>query len=242
MEAALAAIVTGITSVYNCNYLTNQPLMFRPRLKSAILIILTATGLNLLVIQLLDSGFPAAASGADYSQAVVAVRDHVPHWQKQATRLFSIPLLQRRYDKMYYLENSDSAEQHRLFVAAIHEALVRYDTVDIFLLAHHNRIINWLNDIDTLALKGIRLVYNCGCGDYDQGKQWKAKGVRYYIGHKGTFSWSPVFYFFFLKRWVNNQSVGDCIRQANKHLRLLLKAACISSSAVNETCANLYPF
>lgn len=207
-----------------------------------LLLVFIAVSMHLLAAYTLDCSYDKATRVNQYSEAAVAIRDQVPGWQKKATRFFSLPLLRRRYENVYYLEERDTALQRLQFIEAVQQAAALSDSVDIFLLAHSNSMYSWMNRVDAGAIKKIRLVYNCGCSDYYQGFYWRQLGVKYYAGHKGAYSLSPVFYFFFLKRWIKGQPLELCINKANRQVRWLLRLAGQTKQKADESCAALYPF
>jgi len=150
------------------------------------------------------------------SRAAVAIRDHVIPFQKWGTKLFTLPHLEDAYDRVYYLTQNGYHDKQYTFELAIEDALRHHDQVDIFLLAHGNRFIDWVEHIDPVLRQKIRLVYNTGCGDSRQAPMWLAIGADAYVGHPALHSLSPAFYFFFLRRWVRGYSLAEAVAEANR--------------------------
>lgn len=156
------------------------------------------------------------------TRAAVALRDHVIPFQKWGTKLFTLPHLEESYDRVYYLTQETFGDKREELAAAVADALATHDHVDLFLLAHGNRFVDWLDGIDPVARQKLRLVYNTGCGGADQGEDWIALGADAYVGHPALQSLSPVFYVFFLRRWVRGHGLADAVDAANRaaHRRL----------------------
>jgi hypothetical protein len=150
------------------------------------------------------------------SRAAVAIRDHVIPFQKWGTKLFTLPLLEEGYDEVYYLTQATFGDQRRELIDAVDDALRHHDQVDIFLLSHGNRFIDWIVLVDPVLREKIRLVYNTGCGNADQGEMWLAAGADAYVGHPAIHSISPAFYFYFLRRWVRGYPLADAVAEANR--------------------------
>lgn len=210
-------------------------------------IALIFTGIIFLIangaaIALSGFSFPSAKKAKDHSQAAIAVRDDVPLYQKTATRLFTKPYLKNLYDDFIYLEEIDTGVQRQKFVTGLSCLLRVYDSVDVYLLAHGNHMVKWLDEIGAAYRKRIRLVYNCGCNNARQHVEWRRLGVKYYLAHTGERSLSPVFFYFFIRRMANGTPFNKSIRYANRHTRILLRAIGFSKSKAEESCAVLYSF
>lgn len=167
------------------------------------------------------SDIPLFGSGKKKTWGAIAIRDNVNAFQKTGTALFTRNYL-RRYASSYYY-TQDRAEEHRgAFVSKLNELLRTCDSVDIFLLAHTNRYYEWVEEIDPLLRKKIHLVYNTGCSGFDQWETWKQLGVSHYVCHKSNVSISPVFYFYFLRRYFKSRSLREAITQSNIAMHLHL--------------------
>ena len=150
------------------------------------------------------------------TRAAVAIRDHVIPFQKWGTKLFTVPHLEDGYDRVFYLTQDGYGDKQVELAQAVEDALRRYDQVDIFLLAHGNRFIDWIAEVDPAVRHKIRLVYNTGCGGASQGAMWLSAGADAYVGHPAIHSLSPAFYFYFLRRWVRGYSLAEAVAEANR--------------------------
>lgn len=150
------------------------------------------------------------------TRAAVAIRDHVIPFQKWGTKLFTLPHLEDSYDKVYYLTQATFGDKRAELAAAVEDALRHYDEVDIFLLAHGNFFIHWIDGIDPALREKIRLVYNTGCSNASQGAMWLEAGADAYVGHPALHSVSPAFYFYFLRRWVRGYPLAEAVSEANQ--------------------------
>ncbi len=117
------------------------------------------------------------AAPAGRSRAAVALRDHVVPFQKWGTRLFTVPLLEEGYDRVYYMTQGHPGDRRAEMVAALDEALAKHDDVDLFLLAHGNRFVDWVEEVDPGLRRRLRLVYNTGCAGGWQAEEWLAAGA-----------------------------------------------------------------
>jgi len=102
--------------------------------------------------------------------------------------------------------------------------LKRYPQVDLFILAHDNRLVTWIEGLPAEQRERLRLVYNTGCYDLKQGPLWLSLGAKAYVGHPG-YSVSPVFYFYFLRRWTRGIKLADAIEESNALMRLIITRA-----------------
>jgi hypothetical protein len=154
-------------------------------------------------------------------RAAVAIRDDVVPFQKWGTRAFTLPYLDRQYERVHYFTQTSTDDRREAFVAAIVEAAGAHDTVDLFLLAHGNHYVAWLEDLAPDHARKLRLVYNTGCDDASQASRWLALGADAYVGHVGE-SQSPVFFVYFLRRWSAGWKVSDAVSKANAETATVL--------------------
>lgn len=180
---------------------------------------------QLTAIHLFDSAVSGTRRKSSFTVAAIAIRDQVPAYQKNATKYFSRRWLEKGYHRVAYIDNKDLIQQRELFISNLADLSDRFDSLDIFLLAHTNRIVDWVKTVDTKVRRKIRLVYNSGCLSYGQKLEWERLGVKYYLAHAGSYSLSPVFYFFFLKRWISGHPLQQSVVSANKSVGHLLKLA-----------------
>ena len=179
--------------------------------------------LFLLLIVLTDRPFWSGdISKGKNQRAAVAIRDNVTPFQKWGTRIFTWPYLTNSYGTTYYFTQTSWRDNRKEdFQNSLKVALENYEQVDIFILAHANVYHLWVAEIDEDLRTKIRLVYNTGCGDASQAERWLVLGADTYIGHPGA-SISPVFYFYFLRRWTQGYDVEEALEQSNRLTRNLL--------------------
>jgi hypothetical protein len=155
-------------------------------------------------------------TGRARTRAAIALRDHVIPFQKWGTKLFTLPLLEEAYDDVVYLTQDRPGDKRAELVAALERALAAHDDVDLFLLAHGNRFVDWVAAIDPALRARLRLVYNTGCGGAGQAADWRAAGADVYVGHAAPQSLSPAFYFYFLRRWARGWTLDEAVAAANR--------------------------
>ena len=164
---------------------------------------------------------PTGVVAGRESRAAVAIRDDVTPFQKWVTRAFTYGQLTANYDHVEYLTQESDDPKHSAFVTALEAALERYDAVDLFLLAHTNRYIDWVSEIDPDLRHRIRLVYNSGCQGTSQADDWLDTGAGVYVGHPGE-SESEIFYVYFLRRWLRGSSVHNALEASNRDTHAFL--------------------
>ena len=152
------------------------------------------------------------------TKAAIAIRDHVPDYQKLFTMQFTVPRLREAYDTYWYFTATADDSKRDEFLAALEEATTEYRAVDVFLLAHGNRYIDWVATLPAEQRARIRLVYDTGCGDDRQAPEWLALGVASFVGH-GDDNVAPVFYVSFLPAWLAGRSLEESVELSNAALR-----------------------
>jgi hypothetical protein len=166
-------------------------------------------------------------------RAALAIRDNVSPFQKWGSKQFTLPYLERYYDAAWYFTQTHRGDCKDAFISNLNTALQRYPEVDLFLLAHSNQYIDWVAELPSERRSHIRLVYNTGCRDLRQGPSWVNLGAKAYVGHPDV-SASPVFYFFFLRRWTRGAPLHDAMEESNNLMRLnLARAEVLSFGNVN---------
>ena len=129
--------------------------------------------------------------------------------------MFTVPYLEKSYGKVFYFTQYDQYDKEIDFKEALNEALINYEIVDIFLLAHSNQYYKWVLECNSEYLHKIRMVYNTGCSNIDQADYWIDIGSASYVSHKGNLSLSPIFYFYFLRRWAHGDSLDNAVKESN---------------------------
>ena len=68
-----------------------------------------------------------------------------------------------------------------------------------------------------------------------QGSAWLQLGAKAYVGHPGD-SASPVFYFYFLRRWTRGANLHEAIAESNRLMRsTLVKVESLSFGVVDAS-------
>lgn len=150
--------------------------------------------------------------------AAVAIRDVVPGYQQWSTEQFTVPKLEDGYDRHWYLTETRRGEKHQAFVDALTEAVRAHEAVDLWVLAHGNRYVAWVAEVPLPERARLRLVYNTGAGDSDQGNLWLSLGADAYVGHPGG-NIAPLFYARFLPLWLEGKPLGDAVDGANRAMK-----------------------
>jgi hypothetical protein len=150
--------------------------------------------------------------------AAVAIRDVVPGYQQWSTERFTVPKLEGGYDAHWYFTEARRGEKHKAFVDALRLAAQQHEVVDVWLLAHGNRYIDWVAEVPAAERAKLRLVYNTGGGDSDQGRAWLRLGAQAYVGHPGG-NVAPLFYLRFLPLWLEGKPLKDAVDAANKAMK-----------------------
>lgn len=153
------------------------------------------------------------------NRAALAIRDDVIPFFKWGTLLFTRQYLRRNYAESWYFTQPAKNACKEEFTAALKQALETYPAVDLFLLAHTNRYIQWVEGLPEAQRKRIRFVYNTGCHNQKQGEDWLALGADAYIGHPGV-SESPFFYFFLLRHWLHGGTLEEALALGNARMDL----------------------
>jgi hypothetical protein len=185
----------------------------------AILLPVAAYG---LVVVMTERAFPGTAipEGRE-KRGAVAIRDNVTPFQKWGTRQFTYPYLSQNYDKTWYFTQSEAENRKTAFLSGLDAALKQYPSVDVFLLAHSNQYVEWVADLPADRRRHLRLIYNTGCNDLQQGPKWVELGAKAYVGHPGE-SASPLFHFYFLRRWIRGEKLKDTMDESNRLMKTAL--------------------
>lgn len=170
----------------------------------------------LLIIGLGDTLFPFSGVPAGREKrAAIAIRDNESPVFKWWTRLFTEPYLRKYYGRYWYFTQMHKGDCEEEFKAGLEEALNEYEYVDLFLLAHTNKYIEWVKSMPEPLRQKLRFVYNTGCHNEKQGPDWLSSGADSYIGHPGT-SESPYFYFFLMRHWNRGEPLNDILELGNR--------------------------
>ncbi|MBM3960623.1 MAG: hypothetical protein FJ306_01780 [Planctomycetes bacterium] len=179
---------------------------------------------------------PAAPDGA--RRAAFAVRDVVPPFQQWGTRAFTLPTLRSAYEHVDYLTLPDHEDAGKsAFLARLGPLLDANEHVDLFVLAHTNTCVEWVETLAASRRERLRLVYNTGCFDLAEREQWLRLGADAYVGHVGL-SASSVFYVAFLRGWVRGEPLEHLASEGNAFThRMLATIACFGEVDVDRIAA-----
>jgi hypothetical protein len=176
-------------------------------------------------------------------RAAITLRGPDPPITLWLSKAFTLPYLKRYYahtDTIYarsdYVTQVPDTEAQAAFVARLEDALGEYETVDIFILAHTNHYEEWLKDVDPVLLPRLRLVYNAGCHTARWGPAWLDAGARATIAHPGH-SQSPIFFFFFLRRWTRGADIEQAMAESNARMKAIItwQERLVPASVLDET-------
>lgn len=185
-----------------------------------------AVGVPLLCAALFPAliGAPLPGDSIQTRAAAVAIRDNVSTFEKWGTHWFTQPYLARSYQSVTYLTAHAGDSRRDELRAALADALAHHDAVDLFILAHSNSYYSLLDGLPDADRARLRLVYNTGCSDAWQSQVWMDLGADTYVGHPGD-SASPVFYFYFLRRWLGGATAADATAHGNERMHRTLAVA-----------------
>lgn len=151
-------------------------------------------------------------------RAAVAIRDAESPFRQWGTKAFTLPYLEKYYASATYITDMPDANPLPDFVEGLQEALMEYETVDIFILAHANNYEAWIGAIDPALRMRIRLVYNSGCYNAASANAWLEAGASTVVAHPGE-SESPFFYFYFLRRWTMGDTLDSVVADSNQWMK-----------------------
>lgn len=154
----------------------------------------------------------------------VAIRDSVPFYQKEVTRIFVNNYLNQLYDTVIYLEQHSFFDKQKELPEAIAMAARQSDQVHLYLLSHGGKpYVYWIKNHFANKLKNLELVYHSGCGSTEEAELWKKTGAKTYIAHKGKKSLSPIFLVYFLRRFTRAYPLRRAVQTANRQTEMILK-------------------
>lgn len=150
-------------------------------------------------------------------RAAIVIRGPNDFFQQWVTKAFTVGVLNNSYSQITYYNQKNADDKKVKFISKVTDTLKKYPITDIFLLGHGTRrYLFWVeNYIPKSLRRKIRLVYHSGCGSILHGKDWIKQGAISYVGHGEGMSWSPVFFYFFLRRWVRGYTLYQSVKEAN---------------------------
>ena len=113
-------------------------------------------------------------------RAALAIRDRVEQsrFLRWLSRQFVWPYQARYYGAAWYFTQTDADDCKQAFQTCLNQALQQYSDVDLYLMAHSNRFIDWVAELPAEHRRHLRLVYNQGCNDLHQGPEWVRLGTK----------------------------------------------------------------
>lgn len=175
-------------------------------------------------------------------RAAFAIRDYVIPFQQWGTRAFTVPNLEAAYGRVEYMTQREWREDlSEEFARRLGALLETHEAVDLFLLAHSNPFVDWVAKVPPRLRTRLRLVYNTGCYDLKQKDAWLGLGARAYVGHVGS-SDSPVFYVYFLRRWLRGSTLHEVVAESNARTTSVLTFLADAKEHIAQTHAELAGF
>lgn len=157
------------------------------------------------------------------SRAVLTIRDSAESYEQFFTEYFTKKYFMKSYNESVYVNLKSKIKDKNFVLASLVYLLEKYDQVDVFILAHTNKYSKWVDDIPSNLRTKIRLVYNSGCKNAFQSEDWVNNGVTSYVGHKGETSLSPIFFYYFLRRWINGYNLENAVNASNQKSKQSIK-------------------
>ena len=151
--------------------------------------------------------------------AAIALRDRVDESEILITWTFVRPRLDAAYAEVVCITQEERAvlspgDKERGFTEAITGLAARHPFVDVYLLAHTNLIVDWVETLPESVRAKLRMVYNSGCYGGGQADRWGALGVDAYVAHPSAASHAG-FFVCFLRRWPGGERLDEVVASAN---------------------------
>lgn len=172
--------------------------------------------------------------------AAIALRDNVSPFEKRGSALFTIPYLKKFYGRFTYLEAEQDWVTPGEFCPHAEKLLQQSDSLDVFILSHGNVFYEWFSHMDTALRKRVRLVYNTGCNNDSQCVAYKKRDARFYVGHTGENSLSPVFYVYFLRRLFWSKNIPAAVEAANSRTERVLSMFISDKDTIRGSTGNYH--
>lgn len=151
-------------------------------------------------------------------RAAVAFRDHVPDYQKVASKQYSMHYLEGNYAHVDYLEATATDLGETRWLAAVESAALTHDSVDCFFLSNGGDYATWGTALSPATRAKLRFVYSTGAGGAWQGPAWLTLGAHAYVGHPSG-NVAPLFWRYFLPAWVDGTALRKAVDDANTGTR-----------------------
>jgi len=181
----------------------------------------------LLAAWFVDPVARPAAHGS--TGAAVAFRDRVDEAEILLTWTFVKPRLEAAYAEVACITQGPGDDEAEL-TQAVSRLAARHAFVDIYLLAHTNTVIEWVEALPEAVRARLRMVYNSGCRGGEQAARWREAGAQAYVAHPEAATHAG-FFVCFLRRWPGGDRLDDVVAAANAAQdRLLAHLAALSPS------------
>ena len=151
--------------------------------------------------------------------AAIALRDRVDESEILITWTFVRPRLEAAYAEVACITQEERAvfspgDKEQEFTETITGLAARHPFVDVYLLAHTNLIVDWVETLPESVRAKLRMVYNSGCYGGSQADRWGALGADAYVAHPSAASHAG-FFVCFLRRWPRGERLADVVSAAN---------------------------
>lgn len=163
---------------------------------------------------LLVSCQKGAAPAPPVPRGAVFFRDHVPEYQRVASREYTLGAFKSGWEHLEYVEATATDDGRVRCLDAIRARAKVDATVDVFFLSNGDAYDGWLVDLEPAVRQKLRLVYNTGGGGASQGPAMLRLGAQAYVGHPGA-NVAPLFYRAFLTRWLEGVSLRKAVDEGN---------------------------
>ena len=154
------------------------------------------------------------SSGRIKNAAVYVIADN-PGFQYFTTNFVEPLIGAYEIGKVFDFDEEDTSDVKSEFLKNLTFSLNKGRTVDLFILGHTNSYSKMLAGIPRDLRKKIRLVYNSGCYNVDDGPNLLSSyGIQAYVGHFG-FSASPLFLNKFIYNWLGSYYLRAAVARTN---------------------------
>jgi len=147
-------------------------------------------------------------------RGAVFFRDHVPEYQRVASREYTESAFRSGWQHFEYLEATAADDGRTRCLDAIRARAAVDASVDVFFLSNGDDYASWLSALEHPVRSKLRLVYSTGGGGAHQGSAMVGLGAKAYVGHPGA-NVAPLFYRAFLKRWLAGASLRKAVDDGN---------------------------
>jgi hypothetical protein len=155
-----------------------------------------------------------AAPPMTVDRGAVFSRDHVPEYQRVASREYTESAFRSGWQHFDYVEATATDDGRTRCLDAIRARAAVDASVDVFFLSNGDDYASWLVALEGPVRRKLRLVYSTGGGGASQGAAMLELGANAYVGHPGA-NVAPLFYRAFLTRWLAGASLRRAVDDGN---------------------------